>query len=245
MTSDTRILLLAGSAEARQIAVALLERGLHVRALMSEAPRGANPMPVDFEVCGEPSQEVLASAMATKDAVIDASHGFDGAMTDAGWKAARAADLPFVTLRRPGWDVAAHDLWTAVTDVAAAMELIPPGARVFSAAGWASLPDCAAFQGSRLLLRQTTPHNRPVPFDFVQPVFGTPPFTVESETDLFRRLQIDMLMCRNLGGAPSRPKVDAAVALGLPVLLIERPAPPPEAHCVDHVNAVLAWVAAL
>lgn len=239
-----RILLLAGSAEARRIAVALQARGVEVKALVSEPPRGPDPMPVPCRLTGFDDVGRLAGEMAGFDAVIDASHGFDGQMSRAGHAAAGRAGLPFVGLTRPGWGLEAAN-WHEVADVAAAQPLIGPGMRVFSATGWASLPDYAGFPGARLLLRQTTHHDRVPPFDFVDLIFGDPPFDAAQETALFRDLGVDLLICRNLGGRPSRPKLDAAKALGLPVILIARPALPEGAEVLADVDAVLDWAAAL
>lgn len=239
-----RILLLAGSAEARRIAVALLERGLEVQALVSEPPRGPDPMPVSCRLISFDDVSDTAREMAGYDAVIDASHGFDGRMSRIGHAAAVTAGLPFVSLSRPGWGLEAQN-WREVADVPAALSFIGPGMRVFSATGWASLPDYAGFPGARLLLRQTTLHDRKPPFDFVEPVFGHPPFDTAQETALFRELGVDLLICRNLGGQPSRPKLEAAKELGLPVILIARPAGPAGAQVLDGVEAVLDWLAAL
>lgn len=245
MEQAKRILLLAGSAEARQIAVALQAQGTSVQAIKSEPPRGPDPMPMPFEVWEEISQEKLGEAMQGVDAVIDASHGFDGVMTEAGFAAASAQGLPIVTLSRPPWSTAEHPRWRSAQDVATAMALVRPGARVFAATGWASLPDCARFPGSRLLLRQTVRHDRPPPYEFVELVFGDPPFTAESEAALFRDLNVDTLVCRNLGGRASRPKLDAAKALDLDVILIDRPAKPSGMAECTSVEDVLAWVAGL
>lgn len=239
------ILVLAGSAEARQIARALLEADVRVRALVSEPPRGPDPMPVPCRLHPFDDAAVLAQQMQGVDAVIDASHGFDGTMTDVGFAAAGIAGVPFVTLTRPEWAVAEHALWRSARDLRAAMTMIPSGARVFAATGWTSLPACAGFPGARLLLRQTTRHDRTPPFDFVELVFGDAPFTAASERALFEALKVDLLICRNLGGLPSRPKLEAAKAINLPVILIDRPARPAGAAVVSGVGAVLEWVAQL
>lgn len=236
------ILLLAGSAEAREIAVALQSRGLAVRALMSEPPRGANPMPMDFEVVEDLTRETLAAAMAGRDAVIDASHGFDARLTNLGFAAATAEQLPFLTLSRPVWEVSEHHLWRSAANVACAMPMIGPGARVFAATGWDSLRECAAFPGACLMLRQTSPHSRSAEFDFVDLVFGDPPFTADSEAALFKERGVDVLICRNLGGLPSRPKLEAAKLLDIEVILIDRPPLPEAALKVSNVAEVLAWV---
>ncbi len=213
MKQTGHILLLAGSAEAREIAVALQEQGRALQVLMSEPPRGTTPMPVPFEVCKVLTSARLEEAMQGVVAVVDASHGFDGKMTTVAFGAARYAKVPFVCLSRPVWDVAEHPRWQRAADVASAMALIDPSERVFSATGWASLPDYATFPGAKLMLRQTSQHERPPPFEFVELVFGTPPFSLPQEIALFEERKVDTLIARNLGGLPSRPKLDAAKVL--------------------------------
>ncbi|MFY0645805.1 MAG: precorrin-6A/cobalt-precorrin-6A reductase [Sulfitobacter geojensis] len=245
MEPTGHILLLAGSAEARQIAVALQEQGQTVRAVMSEPPRGADPMPVRYEVCADATEGRIAQAAHGARAIIDASHGFDGHMTRVGYGAAKACGLPFVTLSRPVWDTREDPLWQRAIDVASAMPLITPKERVFSATGWASLPEYASFRGACLMVRQTTVHQRAMPFDFVEPVFGTAPFSVADEIALFKERRVDVLIARNLGGVPSRPKLEAAKALRLRVILIDRPALPKGVFVVDQVAQVMKWVAEL
>lgn len=239
------ILLLAGSAEARQIAQAVQAQGLGVHALVSEPPRGPSPMPVAFEVLEFTDAADLLPRLTGFDAVVDASHGFDGQMTRIGHAAAQQAGLPFVSLNRLRWSLDESPLWSAAPSVRAAIAMIAPHEQVFSAAGWASLPECAAFQGARLFLRQTSPHDRQPPYPFVKLVFGDAPFSVASETALFEDLRIDVLLCRNLGGRPSRPKLDAALALGLRVILIDPPAAPEGAETLTDVAQVLTWIDAL
>ncbi|MEP5730240.1 MAG: precorrin-6A/cobalt-precorrin-6A reductase [Sulfitobacter sp.] len=242
MNLNAKILLLAGSAEARESAVKLQELGCVVHAVVSEPPKGPNPMPMSFELLQEVSQDQLCEAMRAFDLVVDASHGFDGHMTAMGAQAAVRMAKPFVVLSRPGWSVTGQSRWKRAKDVASAMKLIAPQTRVFSATGWASIQDFETFPGAQILLRQTTRHDRVPPFDFVELVFGQAPFSVQSEMELFQALGVDLLMCRNLGGKPSRPKLDAAEALGLDVILIDRPALPEGAHVVQDVAAVIQWV---
>ena len=236
--------MLAGSMEAREIAARLMAQGQEVVAVKSEAPRGPDPMPMPWKLIDTPGEADLRAAMAGALAVVDASHGFDAAMSRAGHAAARALGLPYLSLSRPAWGLEAEN-WQTAADVAAAMPLIPPGSRVFSATGWGSLPDYAAFPGARLMLRQTQRHDRKPPFDFVELVFGDPPFSVANETALFRARAVDLLICRNLGGRASRPKLEAALALGIGVILIDRPPLPDGTAVVHGVEEVLDWVAAL
>ena len=244
MRQGLKILILAGSAEARIIAQSAAAAGAEVQAWVTEPPRGPSPMPVPCTLVSLENPQAIAARMRGFDAVLDASHGFDGAMTSLGYRAARLAGLPFLSVRRPPWQAEAGN-WRSARDIAAALPMIARGARVFSATGWASLSEYAGFSGALLMLRQTTRHDRQPPFDFVQPVFGDPPFTAEQETALFRELSVDLLICRNLGGAPSRPKLEAALALGIDVILIDRPAPPAGLEFVTGTAPALAWLAAL
>jgi precorrin-6A/cobalt-precorrin-6A reductase len=56
---------------------------------------------------------------------------------------------------------------------------------------------------------------------------------------------VDTLVCRNIGGAASLPKIDAARALGVRVIAVDRPALPEGLRVVAQVDAVLDWLDAL
>jgi precorrin-6A/cobalt-precorrin-6A reductase len=206
-----------------------------------------HPLPAQRHLClgtgGDTLAAALGAALGACDAVLDASHGFDSALTAAAHAGAVARNLPFLRLSRPVWPVTDLPGWHHVPDVAAARGLIAPEARVFAATGWASLPALQPFPGAKLLLRQTRPHQRPAPFEKVELVFGAPPFTRSSETALFKDLSVDTLICRNIGGAGSRPKLDAAADLGLTVILIDRPQRPDGIEEVCSAEAALDWVA--
>ena len=244
MAGRDRILLLAGSMEARRIAEALLASGFDVLAVTSEAPKVPEAMPAEWVLMEDVTEPGLRAVMAGCRAVVDASHAFDRTLSVAGYAAAQAEVLPIIRFSRTAWELEAEG-WQRATDVAAAMALVPARARVFSATGWGSLPDYAGFPGARLLLRQTQAHDRVPPFDFVELIFGEAPFTADSEAALFRSLRVDLLICRNLGGRASRPKLDAALALGLPVILIDRPVLPALHDEVASVAEVLEWTRGL
>ena len=224
------------------IAQAAQDAGMAVRALVSEEPRGPNPMPVPCDLHDFTDVSALQGQMVQADVVIDASHGFDGRMSHMGFEAARALALPFLSYARPTWPIDATRDMHAAASVTDALPMM--GARVFSATGWASLPEFVAFKGDRLFLRQTTRHDRAAPYDFVQLEFGDPPFDTAAEVDTFKRLGVDTLICRNLGGRASYPKVEAALCLGLRVILLTRPALPEDAVIVTDVQDALAWLTA-
>lgn len=247
MKTSPHILLLAGSFEARHLAEKLSAQGMSYTAWLSEAPRGAAVMPQvpllrRFE---DANGMQVAIADGGFNAVLDASHTFDRSVTRQAFAASRALGLPYLRLERAAWPVKGEPRWQAAVDVAEANSWIGEGRRVFCATGWDSLSEYAGFAGEVLLLRQTRRHDRAAPYPFVELVFGDPPFTAQDEAALFRDLRVDMLICRNLGGAASRPKLDAARQLGLDVVLIDRPAPPEGIARTSAVDSAVEWVAQL
>jgi precorrin-6A/cobalt-precorrin-6A reductase len=50
------------------------------------------------------------------------------------------------------------------------------------------------------------------------------------------------LVTKNSGGQMTRPKLDAAAALGVAVVMVDRPPPPGGVTTVSTVDAAAAWV---
>ena len=62
-----------------------------------------------------------------------------------------------------------------------------------------------------------------------------------SDLALLRAHGIEAVVSKNSGGAGTYAKIEAARALGLPVVMIERPSLP-AGETVETVAAVLAWI---
>jgi precorrin-6A/cobalt-precorrin-6A reductase len=54
--------------------------------------------------------------------------------------------------------------------------------------------------------------------------------------------RIDAMVTKNSGGDMTRPKLDAAAALGIPVVMVDRPPLPPGVDTVTTVEDAAAWV---
>lgn len=247
MTRDPHILLLGGSLEARLLAEALTARDLAYTVWLSEAPRGAAPLPQVPQLRPFASGDAMCVEIVQRGftAVLDASHAFDRTVSEQGAMVTRILGLPYLRVERPAWDMSEPQRWHHLPSVAQANSVILQGARVFCTTGWDSLPDYAEFRGEVLMLRQTRRHTRAAVYPFVELVFGNPPFDAAYEAALFSELRVDLLICRNLGGEASRPKLDAAAALGIDVILIDKPAAPTGVHTVSEIKAALDWVDAL
>ncbi len=72
-------------------------------------------------------------------------------------------------------------------------------------------------------------------------VLGRGPFSPAQETALLREHGIEVVVSKNSGGSGTYAKIEAARALGLPVVMVERPALP-EGEIVESVAAALAWI---
>jgi precorrin-6A/cobalt-precorrin-6A reductase len=67
------------------------------------------------------------------------------------------------------------------------------------------------------------------------------PFTLEGDREVMASRRIDILVARNSGGLGARAKIDAARELGIPIVMIARPALPerPRARSVEEV---MTWL---
>ncbi len=87
------------------------------------------------------------------------------------------------------------------------------------------------------VLRLVDQPTSPLPLADVSTVIDRGPFTLESDLALLEKQRIQRIVCKNAGGEGAASKLTAARALGLPVVMIERPHLPSrlEAHTVDEV----------
>ncbi|MBV6638169.1 MAG: precorrin-6A/cobalt-precorrin-6A reductase, partial [Mameliella sp.] len=68
------------------------------------------------------------------------------------------------------------------------------------------------------------------------------PFTPDGDRALMQEHGIDLVVSKNAGGSGASAKLDAARALNIPVMMIDRPALP-DRHEVATPTEVLDWLA--
>src|SRR2546423_4693921 len=129
------VLILGGTAEARELAAALAARP-GVRVTTSLAGRVTRPgaLAGDVRIGGFGGSEGLADWLREQrvDALVDATHPFAEGITANAARAVAATGVPAVVLCRPGWRPAPEDRWHPVASLAAAADLLPRfGPRVF------------------------------------------------------------------------------------------------------------------
>ncbi len=239
-----KILLLAGSGEARAIATGLSHMA-EAECLASFA--GATRMPAQLDVPtrsggfgGRDGQRAFLVQHQFQ-LVVDATHPFADAMTTRTAALCAELKIPYLHVRRPGWVETPGDIWIHIDHPEQAADHIPLGARVFLGTGRGTLARFKNLTGRRIFCRQIDAPAAPFPFENGEYVQGRPPFSVQAEIDLFNELRIDALVVKNAGGDPSRSKLDAARVLGIPVVMLRRPDLPDAPH-VATPEAALNWV---
>lgn len=239
-----RLLLLAGTQEARQIARALMrEPRVNMIASLAGATRAPEPLGVPTRIGGFGGREGFARYLAAEgiDAVLDATHPFAAAMSHRSAEVCAELGVPFMLFLRPPWMPEPGDRWVFLNSAAEAAEHIPEDATVLLATGRQGLERFAGLEGRTVHVRVIDPPAGPFPFSRGGWVQSRPPYTVAGERDLLEALGIDWLVVKNSGGSSSRAKLDAARQTGRPVAMLRRPMQP-EGPRVTTVAAALAWV---
>jgi precorrin-6A/cobalt-precorrin-6A reductase len=174
--------------------------------------------------------------------VVDATHPFAAQMSRNAAQACALAGVPLIGLERPGWAAVEGDRWVQVADTAAAVAALPDTpARVFLAIGKQTLADFAVKSQHHYLLRLVDPPKGALPLPDAFAVIDTGPFTVDGDLALLKDHRISHIVAKNAGGVGAAAKLTAARALGLPVILIDRPKLPARQVVAD-VADVMAWL---
>lgn len=239
------IALLAGTAEARALAAMFADEGVPAAASLAGETRAPAPLAVPTRSGGFGGEAAFADWLRGigAAAVVDATHPFAAAMSTRAARVARAMGLPHLQVLRPGWREGPGDRWTRVARGEDAARAIPPGATVLLATGRRTLARFAALD-ARVLCRRIDPPEGPCPLPRGGWLVGRAPFTAAGEAALMERLGVDWVVTKDAGGEGAEPKLLAARALGLPVVMIDRPPQPPCAR-VATPEAAMGWVRAL
>ncbi|HEV7373042.1 cobalt-precorrin-6A reductase [Arenibaculum sp.] len=241
-----RVLILGGTAEASALAGGAVAAGHDV--LTSLAGRTSRPaLPAGrVRIGGFGGPEGLAAFLDAEriDALVDATHPFAATISANAERACRLRPTPRLMLLRPAWTRQDGDRWLDAGDMAEAARLLPAGARVFLAVGRQELDAFAGRPDTWFLLRVVDPPEAPPPLARHELVLGRGPFRLEDELALLARHRIGWIVAKNAGGEGSGAKLAAARRLGLPVVMVRRPGPPPGPR-VPSAEGALDWLAAL
>jgi precorrin-6A/cobalt-precorrin-6A reductase len=249
-----RILILGGTAEARQLGERLAGRSEY-SAVLSLAGRTAAPagQAVPVRIGGFGGAAGLADYLRGEriDLLIDATHPYAATISANAVHATTLANRVLLVLRRSPWEAVAGDRWAEVGDSAEAVPALGEAPRaVFLALGRQEIAPFAAAPQHRYLVRSVDPVDPPLAVPRAVYITGRGPFPEADERVLLGQHRIEVIVAKNSGGAASYGKIAAARALGLPVVMLRRPAPPemparpglPQAATVATVAEAMAFL---
>lgn len=238
-----RVLILGGTAEAGALARAIAASGeaapiLSLAGLTEAAPvEGVVMRSGGF---GGPSGLAAYLRATGVAAVFDATHPFAARITEHAARACAEAGVPRFRLQRTLWQPQPGDRWHAVDAIVQGLDWLRPRARrVFATLGRKALEELGRAEAFTFVMRGIT---RPpsLPGNVIW-VTGRPPFPVEDEVALLRRHGVRALFIQASGGELTYAKLEAARALGLPVVMLTRPQAPEGAS--GSVPEAMAWLA--
>ncbi|QZA06836.1 cobalt-precorrin-6A reductase [Mycolicibacter heraklionensis] len=239
----TRLLLLGGTAEARALADRLVAAGVDVTT--SLAGRVADPrLPTGaVRIGGFGGIDGLRAALAAYDLVVDATHPFATTMSANAAAACAAAGRPLLRLERPGWSQRAGQSWQWADSHAHAAQITARlGRRPVLTIGRQQLASyLPALADAEVLARVVEPPSISLPPNW-SVIRDRGPYALPGELELLRDHRADVVVTKDSGGEYTWPKMLAAEELGLPVVIVRRPARPAGVPAVYDVERALAWV---
>lgn len=240
------ILLLGGTAEARELADLLQSAG--VRFVSSLAGRVARPrLPVGaVQIGGFGGVAGLRAYLAEQRvvAVIDATHPFAEGMSRNAAEACAADGIPLLRLERPGWStVPGADAWHWVGDHdEAATTAASLGERPFLTVGRQALDRFVQpLQRHHALVRVVDPPSIVLPAAWTL-IESRGPYPVEAERDVFATHGVDVLVTKDSGGSYTWAKMQVATEQIVPVVIVRRGDVTPGVPTVAVPARALAWV---
>lgn len=219
----TRILLLGGTGDALRLARCLGPSHIYSLAGLGRVPADLN---CQVRVGGFGGAQGLAEYVTTEriDLLVDATHPYAAQISGNAARAAEQAGIECWALRRPAWLAGIEDNWREVNDWAELIEALGNFQRPFFTLGREPLAHLHEIpEHQHWTVRCLDAH---APTDRAEIIGDRGPFDLEAERQLFERLNSDVLVSKNSGGASTEPKLQVARERRLPVLLLRRPTLP-------------------
>ncbi|KIN63028.1 Precorrin-6x reductase [Sulfitobacter noctilucicola] len=238
-----RILLLGGTTEASRLADTIAAAGID--AVFSYAGRTNTPVaqPLPTRIGGFGGIDGLVRFLITERIthVIDATHPFAAGMTRNAFAACQSVNLPLIRFERPAWVAGIADNWTMATAVEDIPALLPDmPTQVFLAIGKQQIGLFASKPQHHYLLRLVDHPAAPIALPDKTIVVARGPFDQQGDTELLKAHGITHVVAKNSGGTGAQAKLEAARALGLPVIMANRPDVP--GRSLASIRDVMSWL---
>jgi precorrin-6A/cobalt-precorrin-6A reductase len=223
----SKILILGGTAEARDIATQLINSGHDVTSSLA----GVTSKPLlpegKVRVGGFGGAEGLRAYLKQEaiDVLVDATHPYAAIISRNASEAVRGSNIALMRFERAAWTMVKGDNWISVESLGEAATLLPDGARVFITTGRKELAPFLERSGVSGVIRTVEPPENTMPPTW-RVILDRPPHCVERELTLLQQESFSHIISKNAGGTATRAKLEAARELGLPVVMVQRPFKP-------------------
>jgi precorrin-6A/cobalt-precorrin-6A reductase len=242
------VLILGGSSEASKLARALAGDA-RFDARLSLAGRTQTPAasPLPRRSGGFGGAQGLAAYLDAEgiEALVVAVHPFAAQMRRNAVAAVRLRPTPLLIIDRPPWTPLPGDQWTFTPDTtAAARALGQAPRRVWLTVGRQDLaPFAGQAQHSYLVRSIDPPAEAPAGAELI---LDRGPFTEAAERRLMSDRGVEVVVTKNAGGDATSAKLAAARALGLEVVMVDRPPLPDldglDVQVVADESQALTWL---
>ena len=237
-----KILILGGTADARELAERLTALGHDVTTSLSGRTRQP-AMPAGQVRVGKfggiPGLIGYLRA-AGIERLVDATDPYAGLISVNAVAASQASGVLLVRCMRQAWEERDGAGWVHVPSISDAAEALPPNANGFITTGPDELEHFVARDDCRLVARLSEPPA--IDLGHIVWVQDAPPYAIDDERALFARHGFTHLVTKNTGGDATRAKLDVARERGVTVIMVARPVygPAREAGSVEEaVGAIL------
>ena len=239
-----RVLLLGGTAEARALAETLAEDVDLISSLAGRVPDPKLPVGA-VRIGGFGGVEGMRQWLRDSGvhAVVDATHPYAATITAHAAEVCGDLGLPHLVLARPAWNPGDAIVVKSDAEAAEAIE-DKDCSRVFLTTGRSGVEAFRDLDAWFLIRAVTAPDPQTLPRRH-ELVLSRGPYRYDDEFALLAEHRIDCLVTKNSGGDMTRPKVDAAAALGVAVVMVERPALPEGVTTVSTADDAAKWVRSL
>ena len=244
---SARVLLLGGSTEAAELTRLMCADAPDIELVLSFAgrtsTRNPSPLGVGVRVGGFGGIEGLSNYLRTGEytAMIDATHPFAPRMPFNAVAACASVGIPLLRLTRDAWAPQQGDRWIPAPSMSDAAERVQDSGarRVLLTIGRQELQPFRRCD-AKFVVRSIDPPD-PTALPDATVLLARAPFTLDGETAVLRTHRIDLVVAKNSGGTATRPKLDAARQLAIPVVMVERPPSPPVATVTTAQDA-MTWL---
>ena len=254
MTKQRHILLLGGTAEARELLETVIKSTEHdvtyslAGVLGSKAEEvlrsrmGFDSDHFQFRMGGFGGPKGLHSYMQDHgiDLLIDATHPYATAISRNAVEASKSAGVPLARFVRHEWAETGEDEWTVVKTLTEAAAALPSGVTAFLSVGRQSIAPFASRKDCNFVIRSIAEAEEQM-FHSATFIQGMPGRSMEEEMSLFLDYDIDYLVTKNSGAGKASHKILAARELHIPVIMIKRPHLP-ESPEFSELDPILKWI---